>query len=76
MSERADEQYVGAALTTQLAIGFTLPVLTIWLVPIFRDSIGWRWTFSFLAPGPIVGIVAMLRLLRLPESRLIAPGIG
>ena len=60
----------------QLAVGFTLTVVTIWLVPILRDSIGWEWTFAFLAPGPAIGIVAMLYLQRLPESRLIAGGRG
>ncbi len=76
VSELADQLYVGTALTMQLAIGFTLTVVTIWLVPILRDSIGWEWTFAFLAPGPAIGVIAMLYLLRLPESRLIADGKG
>ena len=76
VSELGDQLYVGTALTLQLAVGFTLTVVTIWLVPILRDSVGWEWTFAFLAPGPAVGIVAMLYLQRLPESRLIAGGRG
>jgi MFS family permease len=76
VSELADQLYVGTALTVQLAAGFTLTVLTIWLVPVLRDEFGWRWAFVFLAPGPFIGIIAMLRLLRLPESRLIAEGRG
>ena len=40
------------------------------------DLIGWSWTFAFLAPGPAVGIVAMLRLSHLPESKTIAGGPG
>ena len=76
VSEVAEQQYVGTALTLQLAVGFTLSVVTIWLVPLLRDSIGWSWTFAFLAPGPAVGIVAMLRLSRLPESSMIAGGRG
>ncbi|MCH8066928.1 MAG: MFS transporter, partial [Chloroflexi bacterium] len=76
VSEVAQQEYVGTALTLQLAAGFTLSVVTIWLVPLLRDSIGWPWTFAFLAPGPAVGIVAMLRLSRLPESRMIAGGRG
>ena len=32
--------------------------------------------FAFLAPGPILGIVAMMYLKRLPEARLIASGKG
>ena len=76
VSEVADQLYVGTALTLQLAVGFSLTVVTIWLVPILRDSIGLEWTFAPLALGPAIGIVAMLRLLRLPESRLIAGGRG
>jgi MFS family permease len=76
VSELADQSYVGTALTVQLALGFTLTVVTIWLVPVLRDSVGWRWTFAFLAPGPALGALAMLRLLQLPEHRLIAGGRG
>jgi MFS family permease len=76
VSEVCDQLYVGTALTLQLAIGFTLTVITIWLVPILRDSLGWEWTFAFLAPGPLVGIIAMLYLLRLPEHEMIAGGRG
>ena len=76
VSEVCDQVYVGTALTMQLAVGFTLTVVTIWLVPVLRDSVGWEWTFAFLAPGPAVGIVAMLLLLREPERELIAGGRG
>jgi MFS family permease len=62
VSELADQAYVGTALTLQLAIGFTLTVATIWLVPVLADEVGWRWAFAFLAPGPALGVVAMLRL--------------
>ncbi len=64
VTEHADQAYVGTALTMQLAVGFTLTVATIWLVPFIEDAVGWRWTFAFLAPGPALGVVAMLRLRR------------
>ncbi|MGH9024319.1 MAG: hypothetical protein ACRDV9_14705 [Acidimicrobiia bacterium] len=51
-------------MTMHLAAGFTLTVLTIWLVPVVRDSAGWSWAFVLLAPGPLLGIVAMQRLQR------------
>lgn len=69
VTEHADQAYVGTALALQLAIGFALTVVTIWVVPILEESIGWRWTFAFLAPGPALGVVAMLRLRALPEGR-------
>ena len=62
VTEHADQAYVGTALTMQLAVGFTLTVATIWLMPVFADAVGWRWAFAFLAPGPALGVLAMLRL--------------
>jgi MFS family permease len=62
VTERADQRYVGTALTLQLAFGFTLTVATIWLLPRFVESVGWEWGFALLAPGPILGSLAMSRL--------------
>lgn len=64
VTELADQEYVGTALTLQLAAGFTVTVATIWLVPALETWIGWRWAFAFLAPGPFLGIWAM-QLLRM-----------
>jgi hypothetical protein len=64
VTEHADQAYVGTALALQLAIGFTLTVATIWLIPFLEEGVGWRWAFAFLAPGPALGVVAMLRLAR------------
>jgi MFS family permease len=76
VTEVADQRYVGTALTLQLAIGFTLTVATIWLVPLVRDAAGWRWAFALLAPGPALGAIAMARLARSPEAAKIAGGRG
>jgi MFS family permease len=76
VTELADQAYVGTALTLQLAVGFTLTVATIWLIPLLEDSFSWRWAFAFLAPGPALGLLAMLRLKRLPEAAGIAGGRG
>jgi hypothetical protein len=76
VSELGDQAYVGTALTLQLALGFTLTVATIWLIPILETSFGWRWAFAFLAPGPALGVIAMLRLRTLPEAAQIAGGRG
>lgn len=62
VTEHADQAYVGTALTLQLAVGFTLTVATIWLIPVFEDAVGWRFAFAFLAPGPVLGVLAMVRL--------------
>lgn len=76
VTEMADQAYVGTALTLQLAIGFTLTVVTVWLIPRFEAAVGWRWAFALLAPGPALGLWAMLRLKSAPQARLIAGGKG
>jgi MFS family permease len=65
VTELAEQAYVGTALGFQMAVGFALTVPTIWLLPFLEDELGWRWAFVFLVPGPVLGILAMLRLRRL-----------
>lgn len=76
VTEVAEQQYVGTALTLQLAVGFTLTVVTIWLVPLLRDQFGWHAALASLALGPAAGIASMLRLLRSPAAGKIASGRG
>jgi MFS family permease len=76
VTELSDQAYVGTALTLQLAGGFALTVATIWLIPVLEDAFEWRWAFAFLALGPALGVVAMLRLRSLPEASRIAGGRG
>ena len=68
VTEVVDARYVGTALTLQLATGFVLTVFTIFLVPVVRDAHGWGWAYLILAPGPILGALAM-RSLRLGPRR-------
>jgi MFS family permease len=76
ITELADPAYVGTALTLQLALGFTLTVATLWLVPVLRELGGWSAAFILLVPGPVVGLAAMLRLKGLPEAARLAGGRG
>ena len=76
VTEVVDQRYVGSAVTLQLAVGFMLTVVTIWLIPVLRTDFGWGWAFVVLVPGPILGVAAMLRLKALPEARAIAGGRG
>jgi MFS family permease len=76
VTELADQAYVGTALALQLAVGFALTVATIWLVPVWEEWLGWRWAFALLAPGPALGIAAMLRLRSSPDAARIAGGRG
>ena len=74
VSELADKQLVGTALTLQTSMGFLLTLITIRLIPTFVNAVGWEWAFAFLALGPIVGITAMLTLRRSPKALQLAAG--
>jgi MFS family permease len=74
ISELSPPEYVGTALTMQTSMGFLLTIGSIQLVPIVVDAFGWSGAFLMLAAGPVVGIVAMLALRRLPESLALAGG--
>lgn len=76
VSEIARPAIVGTALELQLAMGFSLTALTIWLVPLAVEGVGWQWAFLVLVPGPLLGIGSMLALRARPESARIAAGLG
>jgi MFS family permease len=74
VTEHADQAYVGTALAFQMAAGFALTIVTIWLVPFLEEAVGWRYAFAFLAPGPALGLVAMVRLARATSGGKLASG--
>lgn len=74
VSELAQSQYVGTALTLQTSMGFLLTLVTIRLVPPIQNAVGWDWAFVFLALGPAVGIWAMLTLRRSDAAVKLANG--
>ncbi len=74
VSELAEPEYVGTALTLQTAIGFLLTIATIRLLPVWESSLGWEWAFAPLAIGPALGTWSMLALRRRPEAVRIAGG--
>ncbi|GIS90996.1 MAG: MFS transporter [Pseudomonadota bacterium] len=75
VTELSEPHLVGTALTFQMALGFAITVITIWLVPIAAQSLGsFQWAFLFLAPGPFIGAIAMLLLRQRPEAEKLALG--
>jgi MFS family permease len=70
LSDAADPGYVGTALTTQMAFGFLITVLTIRLLPAVADATSWQWALTALAPGPLAGALAMYKLVQ-PANRRI-----
>ncbi|MBL26226.1 MAG: MFS transporter [Rhodospirillaceae bacterium] len=76
VAELSPPQIVGTMLTVQTCAGFLLTLITIHLMPIFIEDLGWNLAFAPLAIGPFLGIVAMARLKRRPEAAKLAGGRG
>lgn len=76
VTELADPNYVGSALTLQTAIGFLLTIGSIRLTPAVADIVGWRWAFAPLVVGPLFGTISMVLLRRHPDARKLAGGAG
>jgi MFS family permease len=76
VTEVASQEVRGTALTLQTALGFLLTLVTIRGVPLLADALTWRWAFPVLAVGPALGVVAMARLRRSPDSVRLAAGRG
>ena len=74
VAELADRARVGTMLTTQTALGFTLTLVTIHLMPHFVAAVGWRYAFVPLAAGPALGVWAMATLRAHPRASALAGG--
>jgi MFS family permease len=74
VTELGDQRYIGTALTIQTCLGFLLTTISIELISRFERLVGWRYAFVILAPGPLFGVISMLRLRGLPEAAKIAHG--
>jgi len=76
VTELGDARYIGTALTMQTSLGFLITTVSIDLLPKLVSAVGWAYAFVALAPGPFLGIIAMLRLRSLPEAQHLAGGRG
>lgn len=74
VSELAEREYTGTALTLQTSLGFLLTLITIRLIPTLERLVGWEWAFAFLMIGPLLGIWAMEKLRKSPEAVKLAGG--
>src|SRR6202007_3392730 len=74
VAELSDRAWVGTMLTLQTALGFTLTLVTIHLMPHWVDAMGWRYAFVPLSIGPAIGVLAMARLRAHPRSVQLAGG--
>ncbi|MET4805914.1 MFS transporter [Limibacillus sp. MBR-115] len=74
VAELSNRFLVGTMLTLQTAVGFTLTLVTIHLMPVWVESLGWHYAFMPLAIGPFLGVVAMWRLRLHRDSHRMAGG--
>jgi hypothetical protein len=74
VAELSERHLVGTMLTLQTALGFTLTLVTIHLMPHWVDWLGWRYAFAPLAIGPFLGVWAMARLRADPAALRLAGG--
>jgi len=71
ISEVAQKSYIGTALTLQTALGFLLTAFVIRLMAAIEARFGWQVALAAMALGPLLGIWAMMGLMKnrgLPES--------
>jgi MFS family permease len=69
VSETSPPEHLGTALTVQTCLGFLLTMLSIRLVSAVAAVVGWQWAFVIVLPGPILGVQAMLVMMRGRVSR-------
>jgi len=74
IAELAEPTLVGTMLTIQASAGFLLTLITIHLMPVLVEYLGWTYAFAGLAIGPFLGVLAMARLRRRPDSIKLAQG--
>ncbi|MEQ8406526.1 MAG: MFS transporter [Oceanicaulis sp.] len=64
IAELAPPGLAGSLLTLQTALGFALTVVSVQLLPVWAEAIGWRYALLPLAAGPVIGVAAMVVLRR------------
>ncbi len=69
LAERAPKDLAGSLLTLQTAAGFALTVVSVQLLPVWAEAIGWRYAFLPLVAGPVIGVWAMTAYARMAAVR-------
>jgi MFS family permease len=64
VADASPPDLAGSALTLQTALGFALTAVTVQATPLLANEFGWPAILAGLAIGPVVGIAAMMRLLK------------
>jgi MFS family permease len=64
VADASPPDLAGSVMTLQTALGFALTAVTVQATPLLANAFGWPAVLAGLALGPILGIAAMLRLLK------------
>ncbi len=64
VADASPPDLAGSVMTLQTALGFALTAVTVQVTPLLADAFGWPAILAGLAIGPLVGILAMMRLIR------------
>jgi len=75
VTEYTARTHIGTALTLQTSAGFLLTMVSMRLVPHISVVDGWKWAFVFLAPGPLLGALAMRALGKQPAPSSQLPAV-
>lgn len=62
INKTCDPNYNGTGLTISTSIGFFITIVSIYLFNILMNKIGIQYVFTFLALGPILGIIALKKI--------------
>ncbi|MGI9356870.1 MAG: MFS transporter [Rhizobiaceae bacterium] len=68
VADASPPEHAGSLMTFQTALGFTLTFFTVQVTPLVERAWGWPNVFYILALGPVFGIAAMLRLMRMGDG--------
>ena len=74
VSDVSDSRYVGTALTKQTAMGFFLTIVSLRVTAAIGANYGAHWAAASLVVGPVLRILAMLPLTRIPVLTATASG--
>ncbi|MGY8986127.1 MAG: MFS transporter [Sphingomonadales bacterium] len=72
--ELSEPEWRGTMLTIQTCVGFSITLISIHIIPIMVNWVGWSFAFMILAPGAYLGVWAMYSLRKHPKSNLLANG--
>ncbi|WP_333814428.1 MFS transporter [Tabrizicola sp.] len=68
VADAAPAARAGSLMTLQTAIGFLFAALSVQLLPLIAAALGWSAALLVLVPGPLLGAVAMTRLIALQRD--------